>query len=101
MPDAASDEVQARQEAAVEVERHREGVPAATVGPGVMLTGDANAGLVGNVAGQLQIHQGCFGAVGKTQAEALANGDQIGGCPVLIQHLHRFNANPAGFVTHA
>ena len=56
VPDAASDEIQTRQQTAVEVEGHCEDVVADTVGSWVMLPCDANAGLVGNVAGKLKIH---------------------------------------------
>ena len=55
VPDPASDEIQPGQQSAFEMEGHCEDFIAVTVGPWVMLASNANAGLIGNVAGEREI----------------------------------------------
>ena len=55
VPDPTSNEIQAWQQPAFEMEGHGERLITGTVGPLVLLAGNADTCLVGNVAGQLQV----------------------------------------------
>ena len=100
-PDSTSDEIQAGEKPATEVEGHAEACASRAAWAGMVLPCDSLSGLVGDVAGQLEILLGFKDGIGEPETEGLAHRNQIGLIPLLVEYFNGFDADAAGVVGHA